>query len=235
MVTKTKTLGLTGNQLKLLALLLMTIDHMGIFLFPGQMLWRCIGRLAMPIFAWMIAEGCTHTRNRLRYLLTLAGFAALCQVVYWVTMSSLDQCIFVTFSLSVVLIYALDYAVKKKSFFSLCVMGAAFVAICYICLFLPGDLPNLNFSVDYGILGVLLPVAIYIARSKEEKLLAAAIVMTPLAMRSGYWQWFSFLSLPLLALYNGQRGKWKIKYLFYCYYPLHLVILYGIGLLLAKG
>ena len=48
-------------------------------------------------------------------------------------------------------------------------------------------------------------------------LLAAAMCLTPLAMGHGLWQWFSFLSLPLLALYNGKRGKADIKNLFYIY------------------
>lgn len=226
-------LGLNGNQLKLLAMLLMTVDHVGLFLLPDWMLLRYIGRLAMPIFAWMIAEGCTHTKNRLRYLLTLLSFGLVCQVVYLVAMASVQQCIFITFSLSVILITVLDFAVKKKSFLSLCLLGAVFAVICYICVFLPKDLPGTDFRVDYGIYGVMLPVCIYIARTKEEKLLAGAICLVPLAISLGFWQWFSLLSLPILALYNGQRGKMKLKYLFYCYYPLHLVVIYGIGLLLA--
>lgn len=235
MGTKTKVFGISGNQLKLLAMLCMTIDHVGAFLLPEIEILRYIGRLAMPIFAWMIAEGCTHTGNRLRYFLTLLGFGLVCQIVYWVAMESLMQCIFITFSLSVALICVMDYAVKKNSFFSLCLMGLTFTAVCYICVFLPGDLPDTDFHIDYGIYGVMLPVCIYIGRSKAEKLLAAAMCLTPLAMSHGYWQWFSLLSLPILALYNGKRGKWKLKYFFYCYYPLHLMVIYAIGWLISQG
>ena len=74
METKIKTIGLNGNQLKILAMLFMTVDHVGAFLMPQYEILRYIGRLAMPIFAFMIAEGCTHTHNRLRYFLTLLGF-----------------------------------------------------------------------------------------------------------------------------------------------------------------
>lgn len=231
MKTGLKTLGLTGNQLKILALLLMTVDHIGMLMFPEQILWRLIGRLAMPIFAWMIAEGCRYTKNRIRYLGTMLGVGLVCQVVYLLFMQSLDQCILITFSLSAVVIFALDFAEKKKSFLSLCLMGLTFMAVTYICVFLPGDLPG--FHVDYGIFGVLLPVLIYMGQTKEQKLMAAAIGLLPLAITHGYWQWTSFLALPLLALYNGQRGKAKLKYLFYIYYPLHLVALYGISLLLT--
>ena len=234
MGTKTKVFGISGNQLKLLAMLFMTVDHVGAFLLPELEILRYIGRLAMPIFAWMIAEGCAHTRNRLRYFLTLLGFGLVCQIVYWVAMQSLMQCIFVTFSLSVLLIFVLDFAVKKKGIFSLCLMGVTFAGVCYICVFLPKALSNTDFHIDYGIYGVMLPVCIYIGRSKAEKLLAAAMCLTPLAMSHGLWQWYSFLSLPLLALYNGQRGKWKLKYFFYFYYPLHLVAIYAIGWLISR-
>ena len=73
--------GFTGNQLKLIALISMTCDHVGLQLLPDVLILRIIGRLALPIFAYMIAEGCRYTRNRKRYLLRMAGLAALCQGV----------------------------------------------------------------------------------------------------------------------------------------------------------
>lgn len=232
METGVKTVGLTGNQLKMIALITMTVDHIGLFLFPNLLFLRLIGRLAMPIFAWMIAEGCRYTKNRSRYLLTILGVGIVCQIVYLVFMESLSQCILITFSLSVLLIYSMDYAVQKKSILSVMVMGLVFMAVTYFCVFLPNDLRNTDFRVDYGIYGVLLPVLIYIGQTKEQKLMAAAIGLIPLAITHGYWQWTSFLSLPLIALYNGQRGKMRMKYLFYIYYPLHLVAIYGLGMLM---
>lgn len=232
METKLRTLGLTGNQLKLLAILLMTVDHIGAYLLPQYPILRIIGRLAMPIFAFMIAEGCYYTRNRTRYLLTIAAFAAVCQIVEYIFQHSLMQCILVTFSLSIALIYAVDYASQKKSFLSLCLAGGVFAAVCYICVFLPGDLPVSGFRVDYGFCGVLLPVFIYMGRTKEEKLMLCACGLAVLAMMGYQYQWFALLAVPLLALYNGQRGKCPLKYLFYFYYPLHLAAIYGVGLLL---
>ena len=224
MKTLLKGISLTGNQLKIIALIAMTIDHIGYILFPGAMIFRYIGRLAMPIFAWMIAEGCQYTKNRTRYFLTLFGFAFVTQVVYLIFRHDLYQSVLTTFSMSVLLIYALDYAKLKKNFLSLCLMGAAFLGVCYICVFLPEDLKGIGFSIDYGVWGVMLPVAIYIAKTKEEKLLAAAGVLAMLAIKAGFWQWFSLLSLALIALYNGQRGKAKLKYLFYIYFPLYQIL-----------
>lgn len=227
-----KTFGLTGNQLKLFALIVMTIDHIGCFLLPDVVFLRVIGRLAMPVFAWMIAEGCTYTKNRTRYLLTMLGFGFVCQIVYLVFMKSITQCIFITFSMSIMLIYVLDFANRKRSFWSLCLLGVVAGAICYICVFLPRHLRG--FNVDYSIYGVLLPVVIYLGRTKAEKLLLAAGCLTVLAMGHGHVQWYAVLSLPILALYNGKRGKMPLKYLFYFYYPLHLVAIYGIGLVITR-
>ena len=65
--------GLTGNQLKLLALIAMTCDHVGLQLLPQFIILRIIGRLAAPLFAYMIAEGCRYTHDRGRYLGRLLG------------------------------------------------------------------------------------------------------------------------------------------------------------------
>lgn len=232
MDTKTNPLSLTGNQLKIIAIVLMTIDHIGACLLPQYRVLRMIGRLAMPIFAYMIAEGCHYTKNRPRYLLTMAAFALVCQVVYLVFRHSVYQCILVTFSLSIALIYAVDYASQTKTWLSLTILGAVFAGACFFCVLLPRFLPGTDFRVDYGFAGVLLPVFIYMGRTREEKLLLTAAGLTVLAMCTNYMQWFALLSVPLLALYNGSRGKLRLKYLFYLYYPLHLVVIYAIGFFL---
>ena len=71
-----KKFGLSNNQLKILALLTMTVDHIGAYLFPRVMLLRIVGRIAYPIFAYMIGEGCRYTRNPKKYLLTILANAA---------------------------------------------------------------------------------------------------------------------------------------------------------------
>lgn len=204
--------GLNSNQLKLLALLTMTVDHIGVHLFPQYPILRIIGRLAFPIYAYCIAEGCVHTKNRKKYLMQMAGMALLCQLVYFFAMGSLFQCILVTFTLSILTIYAIDSGSSVKA-------AAALCAVVLITVFLPQWLPNTDFAVDYGLWGVLLPVAVYLSRERGQKLLCTAILL-------------SLLAIFPLALYNGQRGSTRLKGLFYWYYPLHLVAIYGIGLLL---
>ena len=230
-MTKTR-FGLTGNQLKFFALIAMTVDHIGLTLFPEYTVLRLFGRLAMPIFAWMIAEGCRYTKNRARYLFMMLGIGVVSQAVSWLAAGSLHMNILLTFFMSILLIYVLDLANDKKGILSLGLMGIVLVAITYICVFLPRDIPGVKFSIDYGICGVFLPVAIYIGKTKREKLLLAGMLMVPMSLYYSYVQWFAFLSLPILSLYNGKRGEAKIKYLFYLYYPLHLAAIYGVAILL---
>ena len=222
--------GLTGNQLKLIALITMTVDHIGMILFPSRLLFRVIGRLAFPIFAYMIAEGCLHTRSMGRYAGSLAVVAALCQIVYFFAMGSLYQCIMVTFFLSVCLWWLVRRATEKRSVLWWLLAVAGLLAVFFITEILPDMLAGTDFSVDYGFLGVVLPVAICCGKTKWEKLLVAAGILFAIGWQLGILQWFSLLSLPLLMLYNGTRGKGKMKWFFYIYYPAHLVIIYFINI-----
>lgn len=218
--------GLTGNQLKLIALMAMTVDHIGMELFPQHPILRLIGRLAYPIFAYMIAEGCRHTRSMPRYLGTVAAAAAVCQMVYLVVMGSVYQCILVTFSLSIGLILLIQNVRQKKTATARLLVVAGFVGVVFVCEALPRLLSGTDFGVDYGIVGVLVPVLIYLGKDKGSALLLAALGFACLAGVYGFVQWFGLLALPLLALYNGQRGKGKLKAFFYLYFPAHLLILH---------
>lgn len=225
-------IGLTGNQLKLIALVTMTIDHIGMTLFPSDPLLRIIGRLAFPIYAYMIGEGCRYTRSMPKYLGLLAAVAAVCQGVYWVAMGSLYQCILVTFSLSACLILLVKQATRTQKTGWYLALAAGVVGVFGITEILPGLLPGTDFSVDYGFWGVMLPVMVYCAGDKRLRLALTAVCLGFLGNAYGWVQWFALGALPLLALYNGQRGKWKMKYFFYLYYPAHLVILHFLQMVL---
>lgn len=217
---------MTSNQIKLIAMVLMTIDHVGMMLFPHNMLIRIIGRLSYPLFAYMIAEGCVHTKNKRNYLLTVAGFALVCQIVYFVAMGSLYMCILVTFSLSISIIFAIDFAQKRKTALAWCAAVLTFAAIFFITYVIPRKFPVRDFAFDGDFIGVLVPVFIYLGKSKWQKLGLAALALCIMSYVYGGIQWYCLLAVPLLALYNGRRGEWKMKYLFYFYYPLHLVAIY---------
>lgn len=212
----------------------MTCDHIGKQLLPEYTILQILGRLALPIFAYMIAEGCRYTKNRKKYFLTMAGVAMLCQVVYFVAMGSLYQCILVTFSISILLIYMLDGAMKEKCKVRWIGFVGCVVFVIVLCEVLPKILTNTDFYIDYGIWGVLLPVAIFLGTTKNQKILFATCVLVLLALSRGGIQWYSLCVIPLLYLYNESRGKVKLKYFFYLYYPLHLVAIYLLSMLIQR-
>ena len=224
--------GLTSNQLKIIALIAMTCDHIGSQIYHWIYPLCIIGRLAFPIFAYMIAEGFTHTHNRKKYLATMCIYALVCQIVYSIATGSLYQCILVTFALSILLLCVLDNALKKKSFGSILCVAICLVFIWFVCQGIPLLLPRTDYMIDYGFFGVLLPVLIYLPKRKPYKLAVTAAVLLVLSYELQVFQWYSLCAIPLLFLYNGQRGSKKLKYLFYIYYPVHLVVIYALSLIL---
>ena len=223
---------MTSNQLKLIAMVLMTIDHVGVELFPQMRILRIIGRLTFPIFAYMIAEGCVHTKNRKKYLLTIVAFAAVCQLVYLVAMGSLYMCILVTFTLSIILIYAFANAAKHKNVMGWILFAATLAAVYFVAEIVPVKFNVGDFYIDYGFAGIIVPLFVYIGRNKWEKLILLVVSLILLSTSIGGYQWYCLLAVPLLMLYNGRRGEWKMKYLFYFYYPLHLVAIYFLSFII---
>lgn len=221
---------LSGNSLKLIALLAMTIDHIGAYLLPQYSILRIIGRLAFPVFAYMIAEGCKYTKNRRRYLSDMTYLAFICQAASFITTRSLNMCIIVTFSLSITIIYTIDYMLKKRDTKSFAAALIVLFAVYFVSEMLPKALIGTDYNIDYGFFGILTPVFIYLGKSKLEKISMAAFALVLVASALGGVQWYALLTMPLLIMYNGKRGKMKLKNLFYIYYPAHLAVIYLIGL-----
>ena len=235
---------MTGNQLKILALLAMTVDHIGVVIFPQVTVLRVIGRLAYPIFAYMIAEGCFYTHDKRRYLGGIVALGTACQLVYFFALGSLEQSILSTFALSIVTVYAVQLADSRRDVRGTLALAGALALDAFVCWGLPSLLRPSDFSIDYGFWGVLLPVLSYLprvlvpaARRSFRHVLAVVfmaggLVLVALTVPVGGTQWWGLATVPLLLLYNGKRGTWKMKHLFYIYYPAHLVVIYGISLLL---
>lgn len=222
--------GLTGNQLKLLALVTMTCDHVGLVLLPQFPVLRIIGRLAFPIYAYMIGEGCLHTRNLGRYWYTMAAFALVCQAGSWIATGSLYQSVLVSFTLAIGLIWLLS-EVKCPLPVTILLFAAGTGAAFFLCHGLPALLPGTDYAIDYGFIGVLLPVLVWLGKEKWQSLVLFAVGLFSLAYYFGGNQWWCLAALFPLALYNGQRGRTNMKYLFYVYYPAHLVVIYLLGMM----
>lgn len=240
---------LSGNAIKILAALLMIVDHIGFFLFPDIIELRIVGRISFPLFAFMLAEGCRYTRNKTIHFTLLFGLAVLCQIVYFFfDNGNLTMSVLVTFSLSVLMIYALQYCKKCMFDFTASapekvlslLLFAATVAVVFAL--------NEIFYIDYGFVGCLLPVTVSLFDFKDipvpEKIkqldnlyvklvcLAAGLAFLPLTTELGVIEYYAFFALLPLLFYSGKRGKLRMKYFFYLFYPLHLVVLQCIAWLL---
>ena len=241
-----------SNTIKLLAALFMFIDHLGLLMFPYTLWFRAVGRLSMPLFAFAISEGCRYTKNKLRYFLMLFVLGLLCQIVYFIVdPTTLYFGILITFSLSVLLIYSIQYA-KRQILNSDTSNGKRVFSILLFLFTLAGILLFCRiFTVDYGIYGCLMPIFASLfdihripAPDKWKKLdtipLRVVCMAVPLALlvyKSAWTIWgpyslCAFGAIFLLFLYNGERGKRNMKYFFYIFYPLHLGILGGLQMLL---
>lgn len=241
--------GISSNTLKIIAAVSMLIDHIGVILLPHVAILRILGRLAFPIFAFMIAEGCAKTKNRLRYFLSVFLLGAACQVVYCLYEDTLYLGILITFSLSILLIYALQ-TLKNVLFDDAGHRGRQLAAGLVFLLLLAGVyVLNLYLVIDYGFWGCLLPVLASVFRQPDanaprcfEKLdrpgvhvlLFGAGLVILSCVRGGV-QPYSLCAVPLLTLYSGTRGAWSMKWFFYIFYPAHLAVLELIAMLLTLG
>lgn len=201
---------MTGFQLKLLAMLAMTADHIGAVFFPEIPLLRWIGRLAMPVLCFFIGEGLRHTRSPRRYLLRLTGFALLSELpfdlAFYGGIEWGHQNVYFTLALGLLALRAIQSRGMEGWLLALTAALAAELLGC-----------------DYGMYGVLLILLLdRFHRARSEQLAAAALLN--LAFFGLQTQTLSLIALPLLWLYNGKRGR-DDRRLFYLYYPAHLCVL----------
>ena len=201
---------MTGFQLKLLAMLAMTADHIGAVFFPEIPLLRWIGRLAMPVLCFFIGEGLCHTRSPRRYLLRLTGFALLSELpfdlAFYGGIEWGHQNVYFTLALGLLALWAIQSRGMEGWLLALTAALAAELLGC-----------------DYGMYGVLLILLLdRFHRARSEQLAAAALLN--LAFFGLQTQTLSLIALPLLWLYNGKRGR-DDRRLSYLYYPAHLCVL----------
>lgn len=234
---------MTSNKLKIIACIAMACDHIGYLLLPELEFLRWIGRLALPIFAYFIAEGCLHTRSKTKYFLQVFAMAIVCQLFY-IGESLLNSGIrsvylniLFTFSLSILICWAyLGVINSKKAHLPLKILlFLAALGLSVFCCYDLSSVAGIPVTVDYGIVGVFLPLTALIFLDKHKRLTcfcAGTVLYCLVQSRTFPYIWFSLLALPLLALYNGKRGTKKLKWAFYFFYPAHFAIIYGIGFLL---
>lgn len=218
---------LDGTMLKLVAMVSMVADHVGDAFFPQATWLRVIGRLAMPIFSFCIAEGYAHTRDRRAYLMRMGVFALVSELPFDLFADGrLDfghQNILFTFALSICALMAYDWITEQNEGTRGIVLGSiAVVAVGLLSILL---------RLDYNITVVGLVFVFYVLRDRNPFLRnSAAVAYEALVRNVGIYR-LGVLSFFPLMMYNGQRGR-GLKLLFYLFYPGHLLLLYLIKLLM---
>ncbi|MBO7086187.1 MAG: hypothetical protein J6W25_03625 [Bacilli bacterium] len=232
---------LTNNALKIIACISMVFDHIGVIMFPEVMWLRAVGRLAYPLFAFCLAEGCYYTKDKIKHLIVIAMLGVAIQLFEYVFLEMIDLSIFIVFSISIILIYLLDdidKAIRNKkkllSFISITVLVALLIGLNILVYY------SLIFDANFGYYGIIVPVILYAVKKYLNKhswwiyvdcILLIGLFVARMIMTNNVYVLFSLFVIPLLLMYNGKRGKWKIKYFFYFFYPLHLAAIYLISML----
>lgn len=224
--------GISGSTLKLIAVITMLIDHIGAVVLARLLLageggetmyqvyyvMRTIGRMAFPIFCFLLVEGFEHTRDQKKYVLRLGIFALISEIPFDLALSSevflpSYQNVFFTLFFGMLTIMAFHAVEEKKEWNfwqrGILLVGAVVAGMGIAWLF----------RTDYDALGVWCILMLYLFRkNRGMQILAGCLAFC-------WWELPALLAFIPIAFYNGKRG-WNIKYIFYLFYPVHLLILY---------
>lgn len=245
------------NVLKIIACLSMLIDHFGLMFYPNIVVFRAIGRLAMPIFAYCIGGGVLKTRNKLKYFLRVFILGVICQLFYigdeLVTNHEINEFsnsfhlnILLTFSLSIAICSAYvnfsesvergDDAKRQAIYFL--IFAISVIAALGLNVLFENSVKIFGYMVtlDYKIQGTLLPLFAVMIKDdgiKQKAIFTVGVIFfTAMCAMNYSYAYYALLSLPIIWLYNGKRGKLNLKYAFYLFYPIHLGALYLISIII---
>lgn len=219
---------MSSFALKFIALTCMCIDHMGLALFPSVSAFRCVGRLAFPLYCFLLSQGYAHTRDIRAYARRLLLLAFVSEIpfdllIFGRVASGVEQNVVFSLLLGLLALYAADSLRGRRL---ACIL--ALTALCAAAMIL---------RVSYGWLGVALCLGFHFAREHRFKqALCSALLCGLYALSllfSGVERSWALLSLYatgaslLILLYNGKRGLHApaLTFLFYAAYPLHLAAL----------
>jgi hypothetical protein len=226
-----------SNHLKLIAIIAMTLDHIADLLYPGMPnnmvpnILHVIGRLTAPIMFFFICEGFFYTKDVKKYIMRLFAFAIISHFAYcfafginYIPFSTGEifnqTSIMWTLAWSVVALYIVYGNNKFREWQK------------WLLVIL---LNVITFSADWSSIGLMIILSMYEHRGNVDKqiksmmfwtLIYAIVSFLFVSKVYGIIQLFVVLVYPLLKMYNGKKGnaKW-MKWFFYVYYPLHLIII----------
>lgn len=232
--------------LKIIGIITMLCDHYGDAIIGHFSVLNIIGRLAFPIFAYQIAQGYIHTKNLKKYMLRMLAFACISQLPFYLFLSVFTKDftlnVFFTFLIALLALYLFE-KIDNKFFATIVVIILGILA---------------NFlKVDYGAFGVAIIFIFYIylkiyeKQAKTIKLkilckLELILIFLIIVYLKYVYQFINYIDsnknyvklfigtacgiIPIL-LHNGKQGP-KCKYLFYIFYPLHLILLWAVNMYL---
>ena len=236
---------MTTSMLKIIACLLMLIDHMGAALFPEATILRMIGRLSFPVFAYLIAVGYSKTNSFSKYLRRLLIFAVISQIPFSLAFG--EQISIHSFSDFLSFFAGSPYP-HLNIFFTLA-LGLLAIRTWDKEESRPGKIIGVLalgitaevFHTDYSMYGIAMILAFYIFRDNKIKTVISQTTVyiifnalqillyalnSPGVSISLAWfnQALSILALIFIFTYNGKKGK-NLKYFFYAFYPVHLLVI----------
>lgn len=236
--------GIPGSTLKIVAIVCMFIDHFAAIILNDyvitllsqsnydtnlithepvyiiMMVMRCIGRLGFPLFCFLLIEGFTHTRNKVKYASRLFLFALISEIPFDYAFNGkiLEfgyQNVFFTLFIGLITLMAYEQIEIKLHDKKIPCMLLQFLVI--VCGVLLGEL----LITDYSAFGVItIVVMYYFHKDKRIETLAGCAALTVM----NFIEVFAFAIYPLTSRYNGQRGL-NMKYFFYAFYPAHILLL----------
>ncbi len=243
--------GISGSTLKLIAIIAMFIDHTGAIIVERMiltagagetnlammvklgtldMILRLTGRLGFPIFCYLLIEGFQHTRNVWKYAGRLFLFALVSEVPFDLGFAGNPfyleyQNVFFTLFIGLLVMIGFRLAEEKTE------GNRVLRALLSLLILAAGAGAAQLLKTDYAAVGVLTIAVMYMCRRKKllETGLGCAVltVMNPIEITA------FFIMIPV-HMYNGRRG-WNIKWFFYAFYPLHILLLYMIACAMGLG
>ena len=211
---------ISAATLQIIAIVSMTIDHIGYYLIPDFWPLRVVGRLAFPIFAFMLVEGFKHTHSRSKYFARLLATALAAQVLFYIS----AQCFGARYYHNVV--FTLAFAFVSL----ICAEQGGFFLVGIPLLVLAAG----AFDCEYGAYGVLMIVLFYYSDKlfKNNRFLCVmaqsislVAMMSSVVLESGWLvQVYSIFAIIPIALYSGKKGRRLPRLFGYVYYPAHIAV-----------
>lgn len=218
---------LTSFELKMIALITMTFDHIGAVLLPQYGFLRIIGRIAFPIYSFLIVEGLFYTKDIKKYILRLFIFALISELFfdmafYGKYIYTGHQNVFFTLIIGLITVFFSD--IIRKKMYENDKNPKYLFGFLLVIIFIVGTLTADLLRTDYAFYGVFMIYCFYIFRFNFLSQVISIGYINGFMM--GATQSYALLAMPFIYLYNQKPGKYKIKWLFYIYYPFHLIVLY---------